>query len=63
MWLHLLFEYTTTLELKKVNRSECEEGADYKRDIVEVFGFNFFFNTTVYCFIKCISLSTEEDYF
>ena len=57
-WFHNL----NTPDFKKVNRSQCGRGTDFKQDIVEYIGNNCYIPTSGKCFIKCINYFTRKDY-
>ena len=51
-----------TLQFNKVNRSQYGNGYDFKHEIIEYRGNNFFIPTKGYCFVKCINFLTGQDY-
>ena len=57
-WMYKL----NTPEFKKVNRSQCGGGTDFKQDIVEYIGNNCYIPTSGNCFIKCINYFTKKDF-
>ena len=57
-WLYKLI----TPESKKVNRSQCAAGTDFKQDIVESIDNNCYIPTSDNYFIKCIIFFTEKNY-
>ena len=46
----------------KVNKSQYGNGCDFKHEIIEYRGNNCFIPTKGYCFVKCISFLTGQDY-
>ena len=51
-----------TSQFKKINRSQCGNGCDFKHEIIEYRGKNFYIPTKGFCFVKCINFLTGEDY-
>ena len=51
-----------TLQFNKVNRSQYENGCDFKHEIIEYRGNNCFIPTKGYCFIKYVNFLTGQDY-
>ena len=51
-----------TLQFDLVNRGEYGNGCDFKHEIIDYWGNICFIPTKVYCFHKCVKLSTIEDY-
>ena len=51
-----------TPQFNLVNRSQYGNGCDFKHEIFEYHGDNYFIPTKLHCFIKCISLLTGENY-
>ena len=56
------FYKLNTPEFKKVNKSQCGRGTDFKQDIFEFIGNNCYIPTSSNCFIKCINYFTKKDY-
>ena len=57
----LLYKLNTP-EFNKVNRSQYGKGTDFKQDIVEYIGKNYYIPTSANCFKKCINYFTIKDY-
>ena len=51
-----------TPQFNKVNRSQYGNGCDFKHEIIEYRGKNFFIPTKGYCFVKCVNFLTGQDY-
>ena len=51
-----------TPQFNKVNRSQYGNRCDFKHEIIEYRGINWFIPTKGYCFIKCINFLTSQDY-
>ena len=51
-----------TPQFNKVNRSQYRNGCHFRHEILEYRRTNCFRPTKGYCFVKCISLMTGEDY-
>ena len=51
-----------TPQFNLVNRSQYGNGCDFKHQIIEYRGNNCFIATKGYCFVKCITFITGEDY-
>ena len=56
------FYKINTLQFNLVNRSQYVHGCDFKHEIIEYRYINCFIPTKGYCFIKCITFLTGEDY-
>ena len=53
---------TNTSQFNLVNRSQYGNGCDFKHEIIEYRGDNWFTPTKGYCFVKCINYLTGGDY-
>ena len=51
-----------TPQFTKVNRSQYGNGRDFKHEIIEYRGNNFFIPTKAYSFVKFINFITGDDY-
>ena len=51
-----------TPQFSKVNRSQYENGCDFKHEIIEHRGNTCFIPTKSYCFVNCINYLTGQDY-
>ena len=49
-------------QLKKVNRSQYGNGCNFKHEIIQYRGNNFFIPTRGYCFFKCVNFLTGKNY-
>ena len=45
-----------------INRSQYENGCDFKHDISEYQGKTCYIPTKSYCFVKCIKFLTDQEY-
>ena len=53
---------TNTPQFNFVNRSQYGNGCNFKHEIIEYRGNNYFLPTKGYCFVECINFKTGEDY-
>ena len=56
------FYKISTPQINLVNRSQYENGCDFRHEIIEYQCNNCFIPTKRYCFLKCINFLTGEDY-